>query len=448
MSMSRFRSDALWSALGTLLPMAIGVAAVPILLRTLDSSIFAIYLLGLAIISLCPNLDFGVSRAAFRHVAAEVGGDIRVIQGWAAHAMRRSLWVGVVVSLCLGVLLGGVAVLGVLPDKMVKQAWLAIAVTLMGVTPAIMANTQRAILEGARLFSSSATARVALGIASAIAPIALSLFTKNVVWLCAVAVLFRVIILWHQHRVLLREFLLAPDWKDTQDPDEKSSGFLAESRWYALQAPLALLMSGYDKIIVLILSGLGIEQLAGFIIPQEIALKVVILPAAIIPAVMVRLASERGSEVNARRLVEPLFYRMSGVVFIYCAVGSFFARLLVDLFFHALDPQVVVPVVNILVLGIFSSAISQFPMAGLTARGWIRPPTLMQAVEFPLFVVALYITLARLGVIGAAWVWSLRIIFDTFGLLILARRHVPHLAIRYAHAVHLGGLLLLGGLLV
>ena len=57
MMQARFRSDVFWSVAGTLLPVALGAASVPILLRTLSAGAFTAYALGLTVISFAPSLD-------------------------------------------------------------------------------------------------------------------------------------------------------------------------------------------------------------------------------------------------------------------------------------------------------------------------------------------------------------------------------------------------------
>jgi hypothetical protein len=75
----------------------------------------------------------------------------------------------------------------------------------------------------------------------------------------------------------------------------------------------------------------------------------------------------------------------------------------------------------------------------------VKEVALLHWAELPLFVLALLLLLPALGVAGAAWAWSGRIVVDTIAMTLVARRRcvLPPLRLQTAH---LGGVALLAGL--
>ena len=440
---ARFRSDAFWSAVGTLLPMLIGAATVPMLLRILNGEGFTAYALGLAIISFAPSLDFGIARALFRRVAAASGTNQKEAWGLTSWAIVNSAKVGLVAALVMGGALGSLSALSLIPAASVERAWLAVVVALVGVAPAIVANTQRAALEGAGRFGSSARAKIGLGVLSAVVPAALALVTQDVAILCGSLVLLRVSTVVQQHRILRREGLLPFDWRSLGYSWSDDQRFWRESRWYALLAPASLLMSGFDRFVVMAVSSLTLAQLAVFIAPQEIALKAIILPAAIIPAVVVRMAVGTTASERARLLAQSMLHSICFLTLLFCIIGSLLAPQIATFLFRSLDTGVVSEVIQIFAVGIFSNAVAQFPMASLSARALIRYPALLQMGQLPVYLGALHYLIGAYGVIGAAWAWSGRIVVDTVLLSLFSHLAVPQLRIRGLHLIHVGGVTIL-----
>lgn len=436
----RFRADALWSASGTLVPAVLAVAAIPPLAARLGAGQFTLFALGAAIVSLAPSLDMGMSRTTFRHIAAanEYGDVLKI----AAAAMQRSTRISLLV---LGAMLACLfAVYFAKPSAMATGVPCAIAVAMLGIPPAILANVQRSILEGAGLFSASAAMRIGLGAATSIIPLLLSLIAPQAIWLLAVLVILRIVMLAQQHRTLVDVGLVPRSVKSwfsaATGSDKLQSTFLRESWWYAAVAPAVLLMSGFDKFVIIGLSGLSLAQLATFVAPQEVALKAIILPASLIPALFVRIADSKVSSDASRHNATRLFYTLSLIILLGCLEVIIAAPLFAAKLFPALPQLGVVQIIKVLAFGVFANAVAQFPMTALTARGIVSRPALLQLCELPLVILALAVLLPKIGIVAAALVWSGRIVVDTILLLMMADRRVPGHTIKWWKLCYLLGI--------
>lgn len=434
MAGSRFRTDAAWSAAGTLLPAVLGVMAVPVLLRNLAPAGFAAFALCLALISFAPALDFGVARTAMRRVAALHGESVAVRGALVSACLRRAAWAGLATAALLALSLPLVGAQGI--DSPAGGSRTALYLAVACVPLAIVANAQRAVLEGARMFAAAASVRIALGLLTAIVPAALSWWTQRIDVLCASLVLLRLAAALHQARTLRLAGLHGTG-------GDGGPRFWQESAWYAVLAPIALLMCGFDRFLLTWIGGLDTTGLATFLAPQEMALRALVLSAALIPALLVRLAASSTQDTDAQALSARLFRHVAPAMGVACIAVSALAPALAPRLFAGVDATQVTEIVQVLAIGVFSNALAQFPMATLTARGHVRDAALMHAVQLPLFLAALAPLVAALGAVGAAWAWSGRIVLDTLMLGWQAGRRLPTLRIPLAQPLHVAGVLLL-----
>ncbi|MGH8809440.1 MAG: hypothetical protein ACREX0_16320, partial [Noviherbaspirillum sp.] len=79
-------------------------------------------------------------------------------------------------------------------------------------------------------------------------------------------------------------------------------------------------------------------------------------------------------------------------------------------------------VVEIVALGIFVYAISHLPFAWLQAVGRSHLTAKVHLFELPLYAAGLYAGVTRWGIIGAASMWTLRVLLDCLLMLRLAGR--------------------------
>ena len=435
-----FKSNAFWSAFGTLLPIAIGAVSIPFFLLNLDRHGFSLYIVCLSIISFAPSLDFGVSRTAFRRVAIAMSGGALAVRLQAVEALKRavmvSAWVviGLLFAIFLAFFLGRQDAVPLLSEPA------PVLIAVLGLFPAIIGNVQRSIVEGAGLFSESAISRVVIACFSSLAPLGLSFLTKDVAWLCVTLVAFRFLAVIHQNNLLIRKELVATNWwKGREYVHNWHDDFWSESRWYAILAPASLLMSGYDKLLISLVSGLDLSALAEFVAPQELALKAIIIPAAIIPAMSIKLVHDGASY---RPMKFAMYGLCLGVLMAGVLVGVF-----IDSFSRVLFPRLEMALINqvalIMIIGVFSNAVAQFPAMALAMTGRVKLMAVLQVGELLVYLCVMPILVSSWGVIGAAWCWTGRTMVDTAVLLWLARASVPGMKLFGFHLVHVFGVTVL-----
>jgi O-antigen/teichoic acid export membrane protein len=297
---------------------------------------------------------------------------------------------------------------------------------------------QRAVLEGVGAFAASALARFALGFLMAVVPPTLSWYWPDATLLCAALVVIRVLCLWHQTVLIRRRGLVGETQRHAL---RNSAAFWRESLWYGLVAPVSLLMSGFDRFLVVWLGGLTLSQLAVFLAPQEIALRAIILPAAVVPPLVVQIARQSESVLAHSSLVRKLFAYVGTVAFVVSIAITVLAQEWAPRLFLGVDDTLVVAVSKVLIIGVFSNALAQFPSATLAANGRSRDIAVVQLLQLPVFVIAIAPLVSHFGVTGAALAWTSRIVADTCMLMWRANRSAPQTAVRGWQAYHAAGVL-------
>jgi len=381
-----------------------------------------------AVISFAPSFDLGVSRTALRRMASLQDGCAGARLRLARECLRRAWIVGGVIGAVLGT-----AALGlVLSSDPFAATWRSasapLACAALGVPVAVVANTQRSLLEALRQFSAAAGVRIGLGVLTVLVPLALTLGTVRVEVLVLSLVVLRALAYLHQAKLLANLGLVGRE--DAPEQASRRGGSWTESLWYALLGMLGLAMSGFDRFVVAWLGGASAERLAVLLAPQDVALRVITLPAALVPALLVRMAVTTSATMANRALVTRLFWVVGGGVFVTTALASATATAWVPPLFQAVDAREVTAVTQVLLIGVFSNAIAQFPFVNLISQGLVKDVALCHAVELPFFLLAVPVLVEQYGMVGAAACWSGRIVGDTMLVLWRSDVHVPAQGVR------------------
>lgn len=406
---ARFDKDVAWSAFAMLVPIAVGLIALPVIFGNVRQQAFTLFLLSYGATNFAPSLDLGVARTAQRRVAHAASLDVGTRAALVRHSLRRAAAVAAAVAIIAAV---GAALLFPRGGGAASPAALAV-VTGAGVALAIYANAQRAVLEGLGAFARSALNRAAVGVMLVGAPVIVSFFVADATMLSLSALLVRLPFIWEQRRAIRAASAHRDGGGRVGD---RAAGFMRESGWFALLSVLAVAMSGFDRYILIGLGGLAGRDLAVYLATQDLALRAIAVPAALLPALAVRLAAGGGDATHA--LSRRLFLVIVPGLMIGCVGGTVLSRVVVQTLYPLLPVDHAAAAMRILFLGIAASAVAQFPMARLAAAGRARDSALMHLGEFAFYLMLVPFAIHRFGALGGAALWSGRIVVDA-ALLIL-----------------------------
>lgn len=397
-----------------IVPIAAGLLALPLLLRNVHQQVFTLFLLSYGAINFAPSLDLGVARTAQRRTAYAVLLPVATQSLLIRYALRRARIVSAAVAL---VVMAGTAELFPRQPSLIAHVAL-VAVTGAGVAIAIYANCQRGVLEGLGAFSRSALNRAAVGIMLVCAPLLVSFIVHDAATLSLAALLVRFPFVWEQHRAI-DAALARRDAAGVVSDEDMTSGFMRESGWFALFSVLAIAMSGFDRYIMIALGGLAGQPLAIFLATQDMALRAIMLPAALLPALTVRLAAGGGDRAEmTRALSKRLFFVIVPGAVAGCTIGAALSRVIVRLLYPQLPVETTAATLLVLFVGIVTAAIAQFPLNRLVSAGRARDAALTHVGEFAIYLLCIPYVITNYGAQGAAAMWSGRIVLNATILVV------------------------------
>jgi O-antigen/teichoic acid export membrane protein len=308
------KRNALWNLAGTAIPMAAGLALIPFTLNRLGSEAFGVLTLVWGLIGYFSVFDMGVGRALtvqLSQLAAK--GDTAD-----AGALVRA---GIFLTLAAGLL--GVALIWLLAPGLAnhwlkispvlqEDARLAFLVAAVGVLPTTLASGLRGALEGLDRFAASNLSRIVLGVWMFALPawaiyfhgprlevIALYLVLGRCLMVLAMAMQLRAHLFSIGPAVARRHFQVLWNY----------------GLWVTVTGIVGPLMVYGDRFFVS--AAVGADQLPLYAIPQDVLLRLLLIPMALTGALLPRLAAMGVSEaVGAYRQT----YRRVGVVMLVICV--------------------------------------------------------------------------------------------------------------------------------
>lgn len=395
-----------------LVPISAGLVALPVILMNVQQQAFTLFLLSFGAVNFAPSLDLGVARTAQRRVAYAMtsSGEVR------STIIRHSLRQATIVAIAMAILVTISAIILFPHDGDWTQRGGLAAATGIGVGLAIYANCQRNLLEGLGAFSRSALNRAGVGIMLIGAPVLASFVARDATLLILAALVVRVPFMLEQQRAI-RLTLSRHASVDNGNRENLIRGFIRESGWFALLAILAVAMSGFDRYIMIGLGGLAGQPLTVFLATQELALRAIAIPTALLPVLIVRLAGNHDS-AQSRHLTSRLFVMIVPLVVLGCVGGTFLSEWILRVLYPELLSSESVMTLRILFIGITASVIAQFPMARLVATGKVRDTAVMHLIQFIIYLSAVPSVVGHFGAIGSAALWSSRIVVDAAMLIL------------------------------
>lgn len=442
--------NTVWNLLGQLLPMAVGLIAVPLLVHRMGLARFGVLSLAWVVIGYFSLFDLGIGRALTKLVADRLGsGDETNIPPLAWTSLLLMLLLGVLGGLLVGATTRWL-VHKVLKIPLQLQAetiysfyLLAISIPLVTVTSGL-----RGILEAQQRFRILNVIRIPMSIFSFAGPLLTLPFSPSLVpvvgillagrlgglvahlWAC-----FRTMPSMAHHFELRRSFLL---------PVFKFGG------WMTVSNVVSPLMSYLDRFIIGSL--LSVSALAYYTAPFDVVTRIGVIPQAIagvlFPAFTLSL-------IQDPKRAELLLYR--GLKYILFAVFP------VLLCLTLLAPEALrvwlgsafaehgTVALRWLAAGVFVNCFAHVPFALIQSGGRPDITAKLHLIELPFYILAVWYFTTHLGIEGTAIAWAVRVTVDAICLFVLAHKILPQQVIFYprlAGAIGLGLLLFYGATLL
>jgi O-antigen/teichoic acid export membrane protein len=417
--------NTIWNLLGQLLPMAVGVVAIPPLVRSLGVDRFGVLSLAWIVIGYFSLFDLGMGRALTKLVADKIGSNDE-------DSIPPLVWTSLYLMLALGVI-GSIVMLGIAPwlalralkvplalqlETLRSFQLLAVSIPLVTVTSGL-----RGILEAQQRFRVLNFIRIPTSIFSFAGPLVVIPFSHSLIPVIVVLMLGRILgALAHllacfhampalRHNIAMHRSVVAP--------------LIKFGGWMTVSNVIGPFMVYADRFLI---GGLlSVSAVAYYTTPFDLVGRLSFIPAAVtgvlFPAFAASLASnrERAALLSARG-VKYIFLAMFPIILVIVALAPEGLRLWLGPVFASHSHSVL----RWLAIGFFINALACVPFSLLQSAGRPSLTAKLHMLELPLYVVALWVLTRRLGIEGAAIAFTARVVLDTVLLFFFADRMLRH----------------------
>ncbi len=408
---SRLGQATAWNLAGAALPLLLGLLSIPILVQGMGQEAFGLLTLLWTAIGYVSLFDFGLGRALTHSIAAA-----RAAQGPVPRAL---LVTGAMSTLLPGAF--GALLLLFLAEPLVLH-WLNISLPLqadalrafylvaLSIPIVSLSSGLRGMLEGYEDFKAAGILRMTLGALNFLLPTALVLAgypgLEGMVWVLLGS---RLLSLLHNLYLLRAAYRQStgPGWERQRLPE-----LLGIGGWMGLSNLLGPIMVNFDRYLIAGL--LSAELVAFYTVPQDLVIRLVVVPVALSTALFPRLTwlFASGSRQEATTLYRKALWWIgigTGVPLLLLALLAYPA---LSIWLGPLYATTSAPLGQILLIGILFNGLAMLPFAAIQAQGGAKMTSIFHLLELLLYWPILYWAIGKHALVGAAWVWTGRATFD------------------------------------
>jgi O-antigen/teichoic acid export membrane protein len=410
-----------WNTAGITVPLLVGVAAVPPIVKGLGTERFGFLSIIWVMIGYFSIFDLGLGRTLTKLAADRLAdGREKEIPAVASTALTlvaaSSVLVSVVIALAAGWLarhaLGASAAL--LPEATVAILFLCASLPFV-----LLATVLTGLLEAYQEFALINAVRLPVGILILVSPLAVLPFSHHLGLITAVLAGVRIVNAGILARLAVKIVPgLAGEMLSFRR--ELVRPLLTFGGWLTVSNIVGPVMVYFDRFVIAAV--LGSAAIAYYTVPYDVLNRMLVIPTAIQGVLFPAFAMLRAQ--NSPRLLS-VFERSSAATMLLMTpaliavmlfaqeglklwVGEDFAR-------HSAETA------KVLMVGVMINAMARTPFGFVQGAGYAKWTALLHSFELPFYGISLWLLLrSGTGIEGAAYAWTGRIAVDTIALYAMA----------------------------
>lgn len=415
---SMLRRNTFWSFIGGAIPAFAAIVSIPYILSVIGLQLFAITSLILSITIFFFVYDLGMSKT-MTFLISKSDTDKHGTDG---DLIGSSLIGTLLLSVLITVILYSLVPYFVehwinLGKGVRKEATLAFEISVLSITPGLVSNTLKGILEGRSKFKEANICKVFSGSSIFLAPIIVIAFiSESLVDISIAIVISRwlALILYFIYTISVSQFLLL------RIKRQPLNSIWRYGMWAAISGFISTTFVYGDRFVVA--GYLSPQDLAIYIASQDILIRYLLIPWSMAVVLLPMLSSDtqdKSKVVDLYRSQQKRICQMSlGLLLLVLIIGLSLVRTVGVPFL----PESAQYVVIIQIIGIFFCARSQLPLVYLFGRGMPRLIAKVFLGELMIYILVANIVFSYFGVIGACIVWTGRLVVEYYLLNFYADR--------------------------
>ncbi len=335
-------------------------------------------------------------------------------------AVQLTLVAGIVGSL----LIVGAALLGAgqyIKVTQIEQIEITISIFLLAIALPFQAvsATYKGVNEAYLNFKGISILRVLLGMANFGVPYLVSLHSTKIYWLVMSLVISRGMALYAYKQLADRCVSSKQSSASLNFSHAVAKALFKFGGWFTLSSVLNPAVATADRLIIA--STISAAAVSVYVIPYELVVQSLVLVGAVTTVTFPYLSQLRVTSPNA---VQATFYKilagsaamMAVITIIYMSFGS----LIISKWLGPQSDNSLFTVMQVLSVGLVPYTIGTVCVSLLHARGNTALTAQINLIEFPFFLILIYILTSQHGVVGAAYAWVSRVTLDAAVMLFFA----------------------------
>lgn len=413
-----------WNFAGLSLPLVMAAIAVPKLLNLIGQERFGILTLAWGLIGYAGALDLGIGRAttyAISNLKAKGQSEIEQIPVVLLTAARMTTFAGIFGAILMLIVLS-IGAKKILPTTSLETQEIYISALFISLALPMQAlsATFRGVNEAYLNFKSISILRVLLGMANFGLPLLATIFSQKIYWLIMTIVISRGVALL-AYRELALQCISSKDNVKPRFSREVAKNLAGFGGWFTVSNTLNPIISIADRFIVV--STVSAAAVSVYVVPYEMVVQSLTIVGAITTVAFPYLSKIRVSDPERASLVFKKSLLIILTLMFFVSVAYFFVGgKVLEIWLGSQYSSQHSSVIKILCIGLVSYTLGTMSISWLHAHGKTNTTAKLNLLEFPLYLVLVYLLVKAYGVEGAAIAWVARVSLNAVFLYYLVLR--------------------------
>ncbi|MFH2067805.1 MAG: flippase [Pseudomonadota bacterium] len=413
----------LFNLFGFCSPLLFAVFAIPFLIKGMGTDRFGVLTLAWVLIGYLGLLDFGISRALTKLVAEKLGENkVEDIPALIWTACSLMFFAGILLTLIITPIVPFVVKEMLNIPFALHEETISAFYCLAAVMPVVLISIGfKGILEAYQCFALINAVRIPLGIFTFLAPLLVLPFSRSLFYIVGILILGRIATSFIQLFFCLH---VVPSLKNGIMFKVNMVGPLIRfGSWMTVSNVISPLMLHMERFFLGTL--VSVTTVAYYSTPHEVVTKLLLVTLAFTGVLFPAFST---SSVQDPKHLELLFRR--GVKYVFLAsyplvvVIILFAKDGLALWLGNEFAQSSAPVMQWQAGGVLFLCVGFLPYTLIQGAGRPKWTAWLHIIELPIYYSILWWQVNLFGIIGAAVVWTVRIIVETAILFCMAQRIV------------------------
>ncbi len=403
--------NSLLNLVGQVIPLVVAALAIPYTVRGLGAERFGLLSLAWVVLGYFTLFDLGLGRATTKYVA-------ELLAKGEEGRIPQVVWTSVVCQLAFGVL--GAVVLFMttpflvgralrVPPGLAAEARGTFAVLAAGLPFVLVSSSLLGALEAHQRFDVVNAIRIPASAGTYLLPVLGIAVGADLPRIVGMVVLWRAGVSCFLMVLNVRRFgghSVPQPWSDTL---RKLMGFGA---WVMVSSIVGPVLVYLDRFLVGTL--VSVTAVGYYAAPYELVTRLWVVPASLVAVlfpVFSGLSTSQGPEASGVLLLRSVRL-IAGALAPLVVVLVVFARDILTLWLGPAFAGEASSALQVLSIGVLINSAAHVPYALLQGTGRPDLTAKFHLVELPLYVAVALVLVARLGIAGAAFAWTLRVSVD------------------------------------